>query len=687
MENYEKDTNGYVKIRFTKPVQNIKIAPKQKRVMPCTTTTMSSSSEDSVVEVAKPESSPWYVLAGVDVEFAKKVDGKKVTKELLLSTSITDVLRGAFYNEYLAQELEKHLSLRPLPIRTFFPGKKEKIVLFPHQQRTIEFMRQRESIVHHGICGGIIRLEMGLGKTLLAIVHSLTSPRKACSERYGGRGFPTLIIASKTIISEWKKNGFDLFFDSNNIKVLYLHKKFLGDERLENIDREAIVKYDFVITTYDVCSIVCRKGNYHEEFTEAESTHSLLRDGSTKLHNRARFQSDRPNVKGADIIYTTPWERVFLDESQRIANPKTWTYKYIMAVYGRYKWCLTGTPIKNNKTDIFSQFRFCGYDGVVKKKEWDRNYKYYITKDKLKEALINMEYQDTSIVLPEKYENAIVIELQGMEKACYDFVNKKAMEMYDDVIAGICNFTNVFAMFTKLRQCCVAPYLITAESKREKGTKATIRYEKESIKFILNDLSENDLGGWVHNKDGEAGIFSSKITEILKVLTSIPVDEKVLVFSSFTSVLDLLAYACKKRLGDTFVLEQMDGDTDMKEREDILKRFRDQADLRSIFMTYKVGSEGLNLIEANHVICIEPWWSPCVSQQAIRRCYRTSQKKCVYVHNIFIKDSIEERVMKVCKLKELLTKEILDGGSGGDGKETSLDKATMGKILGFYDDD
>ncbi len=59
-------------------------------------------------------------------------------------------------------------------------------------------------------------------------------------------------------------------------------------------------------------------------------------------------------------------ERVICDESQKLANPKTMTYKCIMAVYGKYKWCLTGTPIRNYETDIWAQLRFCGYKGCGK---------------------------------------------------------------------------------------------------------------------------------------------------------------------------------------------------------------------------------------------------------------------------------------------------------------------------------
>jgi SNF2 family DNA or RNA helicase len=656
-DDYEKDENGYIKIVC------ISKRKKIRRVV-----------NDDLKE-----------LAGVDDDFVRIVNEKKVTKDFLLQSELTDVLRAACYNEYLKEKIESVLFCRPLPILTYMKETNTKIKLFPHQITALKFMRERENIdpqLSYGIRGGIIRLEMGLGKTLTAITHSLISPRKPSYEKHGEKGFPTLIIASKTIITEWKKNGFGNFFDPKKVKVLYLHKKYLGDG-IQNIDRKMIVSFDFVITTYDVCSAVCKKGNYHKDITVLGDDHTLMKGKIIKIDHRLRSQSDKPSARGLDIIYTTPWERVFLDESQRISNPSTWTYKYIMAIYGKYKWCLTGTPVRNYDTDIWAQFRFCGYNGVDRQLDWSRSYEYYLGKHSLNKAILNVNYQDTHIKLPDKFDNNRIIELTGIEKTCYTQVEQKTIVIFDKVLNGLCDFAHILALFTRLRQCCIAPYLMTAESKRERGNKATLNHEKSAIKYILDFLeNESSMSEWVHNKDGKAGIYSAKISEIINVLDNIPKNEKVLVFSNFTSVLDLLAYACKKRL-PKFKFDQMDGDTKVGQREQILEDFNFENGSQALFMTYKVGSEGLNLIEANNVICIEPWWTPSVQKQAITRCYRTGQEKNVNVYNIYVKDSIEERVLKICKEKENLADKILDNHSSNE--VAKLDKVTLGKILGIYD--
>jgi SNF2 family DNA or RNA helicase len=664
-DEYEKDENGYVKIYCVPRPSKRKI-----KIVGSSSTSTSSDLKE---------------LAGVDDEFMKIIDEKKVTKDFLLNYELTDILRAAQYNDYLKERVETILFCRPLPILTFMKGTDTKIKLFPHQIAALKFMREKENTDprnSYGIKGGIIRLEMGLGKTLTAIAHSLISPRKPSCEKHGENGFPTLIIASKTIITEWKKNGFGNFFDPRKVKVLYLHKKYLGDG-IHNIDREMIVKFDFVITTYDVCSTACKKGKYHEDIIVLGDEHTLMKGKILKIDSRLRSQSDKPNAKGLNVIYTTPWERVFLDESQRISNPSTWTYKYIMAIYGKYKWCLTGTPVRNYETDIWAQFRFCGYNGVDRQIDWSRNYKYFLEKHSLGKYIFNVDYQDTHIKLPDKFDNTRTIELTGIEKMCYTQVEQQTIILFDKVLNGLCDFACILALFTRLRQCCIAPYLMTAESKREKGNKAKINQEKSAIRYILDFLeNENNMSEWVHDKDGKAGIYSAKISEIINVLGNIPKNEKILVFSNFTSVLDLLAYACKKRLPH-FKFDQMDGDTKVGQREQILQDFNNPNGNQGLFMTYKVGSEGLNLVEANNVICIEPWWTPCVQKQAITRCYRTGQEKNVNVFNIYIKDSIEERVLKICEIKEDLSNEIM--GSNSSKEIAKLDKVTLGKILGIYD--
>ena len=640
-KSYELDKDGYVVIEFFDHFGKL------------------------IIEENEEKSLIWNEVSNADPKLVKKVNSKKITKENILDFELTGLVRGAYYNDYLKKCIRDYMNLRPLPIKTHIynsQGKKVECKLFPHQEKALTFMKERESLdpkTVYGLRGGIIKMCMGLGKSLTAITHSLISERPPCEEEHGENGFPTLIIASKTVMLEWKSQGFEKFFESDNVKVLYLHRDYMG-KSIDSINRREVVKYDFVISTYDVCSSICRKFKYHEEGIEMGDEHTLMSGKIVSVHCRARKQSDKPKVIGPSIIYTTPWQRCYLDESQRISNPDTKTYRHIMGVYARYKWCLTGTPIRNTCTDIWSQLRFCCYLGVDRKIEWKRNGYQMMKAHNLTNAILSMNYEGANIKIPPKHEHPIRIQLGKIEQECYDYVKGVAKGVYNQMMNGLVDFASILALFTRLRQCSIAPYLLTKESKREKGTIAEREKDKEATD-TLNDINKGDLGEWVYNKMGTAGINSTKMKQIVTTISNIPGKEKVLIFSMFTSVLDLLSDALKENLSN-FEFVQIDGDTKGKERERLLNQFRYEENTRGLLMTYKVGSEGLNLTEANHVICIEPWWTNAVHNQAISRCHRTGQIRDVEIHNIYIKNSIEEDIVEICKEKDKISNSILEAG-------------------------
>ena len=395
-------------------------------------------------------------------------------------------------------------------------------------------------------------------------------------------------------------------------------------KEFDRVTRQQIKNYDLVITTYDACMQACRKGLYHEECFEMGDEHTLMKGKIAAVHLRSKEQADLPKVVGPGVIYGTPWERVICDESQKYANPNTMTYKCIMAIYGKYKWCLTGTPIRNYDTDIWAQLRFCGYTGVTQTIEWKRRGNEKFKTHRLAEAIFVRDYKDTNVTLPPKTENEVFIRLKGKHEDAYAYILGETKKKYDEMMSNLCSFACVLAMFTRLRQAAIAPYLLTAESKREKLTGAKAKADKEAIE-LLKQMTAGGLGKWCHDKEGEAGIYAAKITEIVNTVSKIPGKEKVLIFSMFTSCLDLIGDAFQARLPG-FQYVQIDGDTKGLERVELLNQFRTNPDIRGLFLTYKVGSEGLNLTQATHCICVEPWWTSAVPNQAKARLWRKGQK-------------------------------------------------------------
>ncbi len=205
--------------------------------------------------------------------------------------------------------------------------------LWAHQTETIEFMNRMENFPENPLIrGGIIALEMGMGKTLVALHHCLTDHVK-----------PSLIVTKKIILDDWIKKGIQTFFD--DIKILVV------DSKSVNIDD--ISSYDLVITTYSYC-----QGSFNSTDNQ---------------------------------IMTHEWRRVIFDESHLITKRTAIMYKFAKQVStnSQFCWCMTGTPMCNKLTDLKVQLEICGYP-ANKKQRWT------LTVDNLDEHILIKKNADRS---------------------------------------------------------------------------------------------------------------------------------------------------------------------------------------------------------------------------------------------------------------------------------------------------
>jgi SNF2 family DNA or RNA helicase len=604
-------------------------------------------------------------------------DIEDIEVDYLSEENFTSILRVASLkknNKYLFPNLIKKLEilgLKPLPIKAYvsdIEGKDQRVDLHDYQISAIEHIRMRECLSLeddnsvHDLKGGILKLEMGLGKTLVSIVTSLITPKISCSEKYPN-GFPTLIVASKTVMDIWKVDGFEKFFSSTDVKVLYFHRSYMTEREMDSISRKELLKYDFIVTTYDFISGAAKIDNEYEKVCIMGDDHTLMKGKVVAIRPKTKEQCDNAKVVGKKILFYTPWERIFCDESHSL-NPTTFLFKAVMCLYGEFRHCLTGTPIKNYETDIWAQLRFCGYSGTEDKNIWKHQGRGLMVSHKLKEAVLSIDYADTKIILPPTLYIDESVVMCETEQRVYDFVLGVTKNVFDMMTSRQVNFASVLALFTKLRQICIAPYLITTQSKRGNSTYSITKndIDEDIAGYYLKDLeTKEELWSWVKNRDGTAGIQSSKMSLILNTIRNIPKGDKVLIFSSFTSLLDLLGYALNKKFPG-YKFRQMDGDVNQNQRKKIIQDFRDEeCQINALLLTYKVGSEGLNLANANHVICVEPWWTPIVTKQAVSRCRRMGQTKKVFVYNLFLKDTVEDRIIEKCKAKLEMAECYLEG--------------------------
>ncbi len=523
----------------------------------------------------------------------KVVTSKKITAKALQDFDDVTLSRSAWWymksgKTILQRAILRFRGLCPLPL-------KDTVTLFDHQLRIVEFMRQRETTSHpYGIRGGLVLAKMGLGKTLTALVFGCM---------YRQPGSPTLIVCPKSLLSEWQSSGFEKFFDSNGLRVSYLYSGYP--------QQDALPECDFVVTTYDVCLGVYRNPDGH-----------TFRD-----------------------IFNVDFNRVVCDESQRFRNSKRKMFAALMSLQSRFRFCLSGTVIRNTSLDLLSQLTWCGLDITMSETEWTRNISRHLDKLRLAEVMYSVTYEDAGIRLPDKITTVTTVTLSGKCKEVYDLIRGVAETRYDMAEAGKCSFSCVLAAFTFLRQATIAPYLITNESKR--------KYKAEVSPEIAAVVA-GPLGKWLKDRDGEAGVLSPKMKKIVQLIKASPKGDKTVVFSMFNSALDLIAYALTKQ-GVKYV--QIDGSTSSQDRSRILEMFKN-TDIDILLVNYKVGSEGINLVEANRIIRVEEWWSDAVHDQATSRAHRIGQTKKVYVNSVIAVGSIEEKIQVVCASKKELASMI-----------------------------
>ncbi|KKL85403.1 hypothetical protein LCGC14_1955090, partial [marine sediment metagenome] len=539
------------------------------------------------------------------------------------------------------------------------PCLQKGVELYPYQTKVIEWMKARgkaNPIYNRGISGGMVCLKMGLGKTFAALEHSLRSQsvkKELC---------PTLIVASKTVLYEWKNQGIEKFYQ--NIKALYFHKDFLGDY-INHITAAEILEYNIVITTYDQCLSASRKHDAHKLVCEY-GQEGIHKDKVIAIHVRKK-PPYKPAVKGPVNLYQIPWNRIFLDESPRIANPKTYTFKAVMALYGQHKWCLTGTVFRNCDNDIWSQLRFCGYNTITTARLWRR---WYFKDQNLQQYMYVSNYTEAKVTMPEKIEHIHYVDMDPDQKLTYQALLVETQDLYERMLMKFISYASVLAMFTRLRQVCISPYLIVAKSKNgiiQEG--------------IDKALIQTKVDKWIADSEGSAGIDSPKIKKIIEIIQSVPKGEKIVIFSMFVKCLELVEKAIQTDLSNVSY-EFLDGRCTGQERVDILTNFKEDPDVTVLLVHYKVGGEGINLPEGNHVLCIEPWWSPAVHNQGIARCWRRGQKKPVHVYWVITRKTIEQPILKMCANKDQLADFYLYGEEYNP-QPTGLTKYEMQKLLGI----
>lgn len=433
--------------------------------------------------------------------------------------------------------------------------------------------------------GGILADDMGLGKTIQVIAFLLSE----YLEEEGNS--PSLIVAPASLVFNWQSEI----------------RKFGPGLPVQMVvgkagDRKSIIEHagsrDILVTSYDL----------------------LKRD--IGLYENMTFSSQ------------------IIDEAQYIKNHNTQAAKAVKMVHAGFKLALTGTPVENRLSELWSIFDYLMPGFLYSYQRFREELELPIVQDNSENEIKRLQKMIRPFVLrrlkkdvlkdlPDKLEKNYYAKMEGEQQKLYDAHVKRMQLMLDKQSEEEFKSSKIqiLSELTRLRQLCCSPELIFDE------------YTGGSAKSDLCiDLIKNAVSG----------------------------GHKILLFSQFTSMLSILEERMKAEKISFYTLT---GSVNKEKRARMVEDFNN--DDTSVFcISLKAGGTGLNLTSADIVIHYDPWWNLAVQNQATDRAHRIGQEHVVMVYRLIIEGTIEDNIVKLQEKKKELAEQILGGEGMGSASFT-----------------
>ena len=427
--------------------------------------------------------------------------------------------------------------------------------------------------------GGILADDMGLGKTIqiLALIDSYVKTTNESKT--------SIVVSPSSLALNWESEAKKFM---PNLKTLVINGSSF--ERKEQIN--SIENYDLVITSYDL----------------------LKRD--IEYYNEMNYK----------------FKYIIADEAQYLKNSNTQNAITIKQLQGEAKFALTGTPMENSLSELWSIFDFIMPGYLFSHRNFKNLYETPIVKEKDPGAMKKLQMLIEPFVLrrtkkevlkelPDKTVTVLSSNMEEEQKNIYlSYLMEAKQEVKDAIdINGLeRSHMRILAVLTRLRQICCHP------------------------------------GVFIENYEGG----SSKLDQCMELVRDgISSGHKILLFSGYTSIFPIIEKELNEQKIKYFKLT---GATKVSERIGIVDEFNNNDDIKVFLISLKAGGTGLNLTGADMVIHYDPWWNASAENQATDRAYRIGQKNNVQVYKLITKDSIEEKIYQMQQNKSELIDNILD---------------------------
>ncbi|XXF76220.1 DEAD/DEAH box helicase [Myxococcaceae bacterium GXIMD 01537] len=332
----------------------------------------------------------------------------------------------------------------------------------------------------------------------------------------------------------------------------------------------------------------------------------------------------------AAVLGAKTWDMVVLDEAQAIKNPDSQVARAAYGLQAAFRVALSGTPIENRLEELWSLMHFTNRGLLGGRKEFEERWARPAS-DNLKGAaerlrarirpfVLRRLKRDVAPELPPRTESVRHVTLNERERAVYDAVYAATREEVVSQLEEGGSVLKALEALLRLRQAACHPALVP----------------------------------------GQQAQTSSKVQALLEALgTAVDDGHKALVFSQWTSLLDLIEPALREA-GIGFI--RLDGTT--ANRGAVAASFQDPKGPPVMLISLKAGATGLNLTAADHVFLVDPWWNPSVEAQAADRAHRIGQQRPVMVYRLVSRGTVEEKILTLQEKKRALFESALGGASG-----------------------
>ena len=342
---------------------------------------------------------------------------------------------------------------------------------------------------------------------------------------------------------------------------------------------------------------------------------------------------------------------IIADEAQYIKNSTTQNATSLKSLKGETKFALTGTPIENSIAELWSIFDFIMPGYLYNYNKFKKKFEEPILKYEDKEALIRLKKlispfilrrvkKDVLTELPEKNITVMKNEMEEEQEKLYlSYMAQTKKEVAEELNGSSFEKSKfkILMLLTRLRQICCHPSL------------------------------------FIENYKGNSGKLKQCLNLVIDAIES---GHKILLFSSYTSMFELIEKELKKLNIEYFKLV---GDTPVSKRIEMVDEFNNNESVKVFLISLKAGGTGLNLTSADVVIHYDPWWNVSSENQATDRAYRIGQKNSVQVYKLITSNSIEEKINKMQERKEKLSTDVLST------KETFINKLSKDEILDLFE--